>query len=122
MGRNSLVVATKRRLSATFRRATGGFIADCDARVVSEASDTPTHKESNTRRLALGRLSRFEASGHQAEQFSIGVSTGEQQFGCAWYCARHEPMRNSFRRSVPHCARASAVPCSATRRIVSNSV
>ena len=50
--------------------------ADCDARVVSEASDTPTHKESNTRRLALGRL---EASGHQAEQFSIGVSTGEQQ-------------------------------------------
>ena len=70
---------TKRRLSATFRRATGGFIADCDARVVSEASDTPTHKESNTRRLALGRLSRLEASGHQAEQFSIGVSTGEQQ-------------------------------------------
>ena len=54
---------TKRRLSATFRRATGGFIADCDARVVSEASDTPTHKESNTRRLALGRLSRLEASG-----------------------------------------------------------
>ena len=73
------------------------------------ASDTPTHKESNTRRLALGRLSRLEASGHQAEQFSIGVSTGEQQSDAPGIAQDDGPMRNSFRRSVPHCARASAV-------------